>query len=170
MAPRIWGSLCDPPGSNVQLNSLLVLYSVEKHSAVSLWLSRGQDLRIRHGAEVLTRKEKNRQRFTLCQPLPGPAQRHKHVFVLPFGAGITQQPTIPLARQRSCKKVTEYPRAGWPPRAVPGMVQSRGRCVVAQPMYWKVIAQPMPSHDVLEGHCQSQLARLGTRERSCLSE
>lgn len=156
MAPRIWGSLCHPPGSNVQLNFLLVFYSIGKHTAVSLWLSRGQGLRIRHGAEVLTRKEKNRQRFTLCQLLPGPAQRHKHVFVLPFSAGITQQPTMPFTRQRRCKKVTEYPRAGWPPGAVPGMVHSRG----------VPLAQPSP--DRLKSRCQSRMAHLGTRERSCL--
>lgn len=70
MAPRIWGCLCDLPGSNAQPNFLFVLYSTGKHTAVSLGLSRDQDLRVRHGAEVLTWKEKNRQRFVLYQPLP----------------------------------------------------------------------------------------------------
>lgn len=70
MASRIWGLLCDPPGSNAQPNFLFALYSTGKHTAVLLWLSRDQDLRVRHGAEVLTWKEKNRQRFVLYQPLP----------------------------------------------------------------------------------------------------
>jgi len=140
MAPRIWGSLCDLPVSNVQLNLLPVLYSIGKHTTLSLWLSRGQDLRTRHGAEVLTREEKNRQRFTLCQPLPGPAQQHKPVFELLLSAGIAQQPTMPFARQRRCEKVTEHPRAGWPPGAGPGMGQSRGARCTAQP--WCAVTLP----------------------------
>lgn len=91
------------------------LSCIPQENLTALSPCRAWEPRTKHGAEVLPEKEKNRHRFTLCQPLPGPAQRHEHVFVLLLSPGIAQQPAMPFACWRRCKKVTKDPGAGRPP-------------------------------------------------------
>lgn len=136
MASRIWGSLCDPPGSNAQPNFLFVLYPTGKHTAVSLWLSRHQDPRVRHGAEVLTRKEKNRQRFVLYQPLPwtSPATQACVCAAVQFcHHPATREATCSSEKAQDGDQVPQGRVASW---AAPGVVWSRGASLCSLTMTW----------------------------------
>lgn len=91
--------LRDPPGTNAQSNFLFVLYCTGKHTAVSLWLSRDQDPGVRHGAELLTWKEKKQAEICAlpalaldqpsntsmclccCSALPSPSNQGSHLLL-----------------------------------------------------------------------------------------
>lgn len=117
MACRIWDPL------------LFVTLLVVMHSLISFWsytpqkntlqlhcgqaVARTQEYGM--GLKFLHRKRKTGRDLCFSSPCLGPAQQHKHVFVLLFSAAITQQPGKPLAHQRRLRTVTKYPRAGCAP-------------------------------------------------------